>query len=266
MDNVLASSSYKIKILNFEGPFDLLFHLIEKNKFNIYDIPVNEITEQYMDYLFSMEQMDLEVASEFLVMAATLLHIKSKMLLPENRENPEEETDPREELVIRLIEYRKFKELSNILKEHEKLWENVYYKLPEVMNFEWDEPVLDMSPTELRRVYQELIEKNKRKINTKSVDIQQIVQQEKVSMKSKMREIARLLMTRTFFKFNEVFSFKHRSKLEVVTGFMAILELSKMKKARLEQKKQFSDILIYRNSDVYRDLERELFSEDDNVS
>jgi segregation and condensation protein A len=89
----------------------LLFHLIEKNQFNIYDIPINIITDQYMEYLFAMQELDLEIASEFLVMAATLLHIKSRMLLPERNQKEPEETDPREELVMRLLEYRKFKDL-----------------------------------------------------------------------------------------------------------------------------------------------------------
>ncbi len=264
MDAVLNSNAYKIKIQNFEGPFDLLFHLIEKNKFNIYDIPINEITDQYMDYLFSMQQLNLEIASDFLVMAATLLHIKSKTLLPDVSKKTEEEEDPRDELVTRLVEYKRYKELTNVLKNREKEWEKVYYKLPEVMSFEWEEPVIDLSPSELRRVYQEITDKNKRKINTKSVDINQILKQEKVSMRSKMREIVRALGSRVFFKFSDMFSLRQKSKTEVVTGFMAILELSKLKRTRLEQKKQFSDILVYRNSNSSIELESEMF--EDSVS
>jgi len=109
-----------LKLDNFEGPFDLLFHLIEKNQVDIYDIPINTITDQYLDYLYAMQQLDLEVASEFLVMASTLLHIKSKMLLPDKKEQKEEVLDPREELVKRLIEYKRYKEFAKELKELEK--------------------------------------------------------------------------------------------------------------------------------------------------
>ena len=123
-----------IKIQNFEGPFDLLFHLIEKNQVSIYDIPINEITDQYMDYLFAMKEMDLEIASEFLVMAATLLHIKSRMLLPDRKEKQEEDIDPREELILKLVEYKKYKEFSAALKIRESEWEKVYYKLPEIID------------------------------------------------------------------------------------------------------------------------------------
>jgi len=250
MNTILHTKAYNIKIQNFEGPFDLLFHLIEKNKFNIYDIPINEIADQYMDYLFSMRELNLDMASEFLVMAATLLHIKSRMLLPENREKAGEEEDPREELVSRLVEYKKYKQLSEFLKEREKYWGMVFYKLPEVISFESEEQMLEMSPWELRRVYQEILKRNKRKINSKAMDVEQIIQQEKVSLKAKMREIARILLNRAFFRFSEFFSLKNRTKAEVVTGFLAVLELVKLKKARIEQKKLFSEILIYRSGEV----------------
>ena len=115
-----------IKIQNFEGPFDLLFHLIEKNKINIYDIPINEITDQYMDYLFKMQELDMEVASEFLVMAATLLHIKSRLLLPNPRQDEKEEIDPREELVLKLVEYKRYKRFTEILKQRGKRAKNTF--------------------------------------------------------------------------------------------------------------------------------------------
>ena len=240
-----------IKIQNFEGPFDLLFHLIEKNQVNIYDIPVNEITDQYMEYLFAMQELDMEIASEFLVMAATLLHIKSKLLLPEKKEKQEEEVDPREELVIRLIEYKKYKEFSSILKEREKEWEKVCYKLPEVIEYEWEENLIEMSPEELKRVFLEILDRSRRRINKGAVKITQIIQHEKVSLKGKMREVISALLNKAFMKFSDIFSLQKRTKLEVVTGFMAILELSKLKKVKIEQKKQFSEILIYRNQKLF---------------
>jgi len=254
-----------IKIQNFEGPFDLLFHLIEKNQVNIYDIPINEITDQYMDYLFAMQQMDLEIASEFLVMAATLLHIKSRMLLPEKKEKQEDELDPREELVLKLIEYKKYKEFSVALKEREKKWEKSVYKLPEVIEFKWEDGVLELSPDELKKVYLEVVDRNRRKYNKGAEKMTQILQYEKVSLKSKIRDVINVLVKRHFFMFNELFSLKKNSRTEVVTGFLAILELSKRRRARLEQNKQFSDIFVYRSENSltkFDDLEDEKFAVD----
>lgn len=246
MESVLTNAC-KIKIDNFEGPFDLLFHLIEKNQFSIYDIPINIITDQYMEYLFAMQELDLEVASEFLVTAATLLHIKSRMLLPSKKEEQKEEADPREELVMRLLEYRKFKEFSNILRQREKDWALVYYKLPEIIQFTKREETLELIPCEMQRIYTELLEKNRKKMNPNVSGMNRIIQHEKVSLRSKMREIIRELLKRSHLKFSELFSFKHKSPTDVITGFMAILELAKLKKVKLEQRKQFEEIYINKN-------------------
>ncbi len=245
MESVLTNAC-KIKIENFEGPFDLLFHLIEKNQFSIYDIPINIITDQYMEYLFAVQELDLDVASEFLVIAATLLHIKSRMLLPSKKEEQKEEMDPREVLVMRLLEYRKFKEFSNILRQREKDWARVYYKLPEIIQFTKKEETLELIPGELLRIYSELLEKNKKKMNTNVSGMNRIIQHEKVSLRSKMREIIRELLKRSRVKFSELFSLKHKSPTDVITGFMAILELAKQKKVKLEQRKQFDEIYIHK--------------------
>lgn len=245
MESALTKA-YTIKIQNFEGPFDLLFHLIEKNQVNIYDIPINEITDQYMEYLFAMQELDLEIASEFLVMASTLLHIKSRLLLPERKEKPEDEEDPREELVLKLVEYKKYKDFSQVLKEREQEWDKLFYKLPEVIEFKRMDEVLELSSEELRRVYADLIRRNKSKMNDQAGKIAQIIGHEKVSLKSKMKEIIRALFKRPFFAFSELFSLKSKTRTEVVTGFLAILELSKLKKVRVEQPKQLSEIYIYR--------------------
>ncbi len=238
------TNACKIKIENFEGPFDLLFHLLEKNQFSIYDIPINIITDQYMEYLFAMQELDLEVASEFLVMASTLLHIKSKMLLPSKKDEKEQEEDPREELVLRLLEYKKFKEFTNTLRLREKEWSQVYWKLPEVISFARRDEILELIPSELQRVYTELLERNKRKMNPNVSGMSRIIQHEKVSMKSKMREIIRELIKKSRVKFTELFSFGTKSQTDIVTGFMAMLELAKLKKVQLEQKKTFGEIYI----------------------
>jgi len=238
------TNACKIKIDNFEGPFDLLFHLIEKNQFSIYDIPINMITDQYMEYLFAMQELDMEVASEFLVMAATLLHIKSRMLLPSKKEEQQEELDPREELVMRLLEYRKFKEFSNTLKQREKDWAQAFYKLPEIIQFTRRDETLELVPDELRRIYTSLLEENKKKMNPNVSGMNQIIQHEKVSLKSKMREIVRELLKKSRLKFSELFSLKKKSPTDVITGFMAILELAKLKKVKLEQRKPLDEIFI----------------------
>ena len=244
--NSVLTNACKIKIENFEGPFDLLFHLIEKNQVSIYDIPINIITDQYMEYLFSMHELDLEIASEFLVMAATLLHIKSKMLLPDKKEVCEEEKDPNEELVQKLLEYKKYKAFSKVLKQRETDWSVLYYKLPEVMEFIQPDEVMELSLPELQRLYSGLLERNQKKINPDVNRMDQIIQREEVSLRSKMKEIIRELIVRSFFKFSEIFSLRIKSKLDVVTGFIAILELAKLKKVRLEQRRHFSEIYIHK--------------------
>lgn len=245
-----------LKLDNFEGPFDLLFHLFEKNQVDIYDIPINAITDQYLDYLYAMQQLDLEVASEFLVMASTLLHIKSKMLLPEKKEQKEEELDPREELVRRLIEYKRYKEFTLELKEFEKKWDTVVFRLPETIDLPVREEVLEIDPQVLRLQYLAILDRNRKKINTGAKNITKLIEHEKVSLRSKMRDVIKQLLSRMSFRFSDLFSMKTKSKTEVVTGFMAILELAKMKKVKIVQKQQFSDIHVVGNP--------ELGSEEDN--
>lgn len=256
MESVL-SKAYTIKIHNFEGPFDLLFHLIEKNQVDIYDIPINEITDQYMDYLFEMQEMDLEVASEFLVMAATLLHIKSKLLLPSLKQNKEEEVDPREELILKLVEYKKYKQFAEVLKVKEKEWEKVCYRQPEEIDIKKVDEPIELSYDELKRVYVELIERNERKFNKNADKMTQILQIEKVSLKSKIREVIRTLMNKVCFKFSDLFSTATKSRLEIVTGFLAILELAKLKKISISQKKQFDEIIVHRVAENLEDIDEE---------
>lgn len=251
-----------LKLDNFEGPFDLLFHLFEKNQVDIYDIPINVITDQYLDYLYTMQHLDLEIASEFLVMASTLLHIKSKMLLPDKKQQKEDELDPREELVRRLIEYKKYKEFTTQLREMEKKWEMTVFRLPESLDIPVREEILEIDPQVLRQQYLALLDRNFKKINVGAKNITKLIEHEKVSLKSKMREIIKQLFSKVSFKFSEIFSFKVRSKTEVVTGFMAILELAKMNKIKIVQDRQFSEIHIVSNSEndsenfeLYNDIE-----------
>ncbi|WP_010243589.1 segregation and condensation protein A [Acetivibrio cellulolyticus] len=256
MESVL-SKACTIKIQNFEGPFDLLFHLIEKNQVDIYDIPINDITDQYMDYLFQMQEMDLEVASEFLLMAATLLHIKSKLLLPSIKQNKEDEVDPREELILKLVEYKKYKQFSEVLKVREKEWEKVCYRQPEEIDIKKSDEPIELSYDELKRVYVNLIERNERKMNRNTGKMTQILQIEKVSLKSKIREVIRTLINKTCFRFSDLFSMATKSKLEVVTGFLAILELAKLKKVSIIQNSQFAEIVVQRTDENLEDFDEE---------
>ncbi|NLD48730.1 MAG: segregation/condensation protein A [Clostridiaceae bacterium] len=249
------SKACTIKIQNFEGPFDLLYHLIEKNQFDIYDIPINEIADQYLDYLFEMQELDLEIASEFLVLASTLLHIKSKLLLPNPKENKEDEIDPREELILRLVEYKKYKKFTEILKNREKEWDKVFYKYPEEIDIKADEVPLELSVDELRQVYLAILDRNDRKLNKNTGKMTHILQHEKVSLKSKIREVVRTLLNKAYFRFSELFPMKTKSKLEIVTGLLAVLELTKLKKVTILQPKQFSEITVYKCEGDLEDLE-----------
>ncbi len=255
-----------LKLDNFEGPFDLLFHLFEKNKVDIYDIPISSITDQYLDYLYAMQQLDLEVASEFLIMAATLLHIKSRTLLPSKKEEKQEEKDPREELVRRLVEYRRYKEFTKELKEMEKKWDRVSFRLPEALDLPVREEIMEIDPQVLRQQYIAILDRNKKKINLGAKNITKLVEHEKVSLRSKMREVVKQLIHKVSFKFSELFSFKTKSKTEVVTGFMAILELAKMKKVKIVQNQQFSDIHVIGNTENEKE-DYELFDDiDENIN
>lgn len=231
-----------LRLQNFEGPFDLLFFLIEKNQIDLYDIPILEITEQYLDYLSAMQEMDLEVASEFLVMAATLLHIKSRMLLPKHEIEQEGEEDPREALILKLVEYKKYKEFSGVLKEREHKWDKVHYKLPEALPALQYEDELEVSPIILHQCMLGVLRKYKQKMNDVSKKMQRILNHEKVSLKAKIHEILAYLQRGARVCFTKIFA--RRSRLEIATGFLAALEVAKVGKATLDQPVAFGDIYL----------------------
>lgn len=243
-----TTSTYTIKIQNFEGPLDLLFHLIEKNKMDIYDIRINEIADQYMDYLGRMEELDLEVTSEFLVVASTLLLIKSRMLLPEAGKAGGEQEDLKDDLVSRLIEYKRYKEFTKELRERESLYAKYFYKGPEVLKVAPAKiPIKVHSPELIPAIYKNICERNIRKMNLNNQrTIEEIVLKEKVTIRSKIREIFKHLILNAKFRFSELFNFGNSTRLEMATAFMALLELAKVKRVTLEQKKSFGDIVVKR--------------------
>ena len=236
---------YTIKIQNFEGPFDLLFHLIEKNKMDIYDIQIAEITEQYMNYLNTMQELDLDITSEFLVMASTLLLIKSKMLLPEANKAGDEQEELKDELVNRLVEYKKYKEFTKDLRDRYEYYSQIFYKPHEIIKIL---PVKivnkEYSPELITTLYKNICERNLRKLNPNTKSIEEIMAGDKVTVRGMIRDILRELVSKAKFKFAELFTDRKTSKVEIVTAFLALLGVAKIKRVKIEQEKVFGDIIV----------------------
>ncbi len=238
----LETKKYAIKIENFEGPLDLLCHLIEKNKMSIYDIHLNEITDQYIQYLNEMEKMNLEIASEFVVMASTLLYLKSKKLLPKQEEEEEELTE--EELIRRIIEYKKYKEISKVLKQNYIENGNQYYKVQENIELPRQKLEKDYDPTVIPNLYKDLIERNRVKMNQNAQNIEKIAIVENYTVASKVKEMFKVLVKQKRFVFNKLFSLNKHNKQEVVTAFSGLLEMSRRKKVETTQEELFGDITV----------------------
>ena len=221
----LETKKYAIKIDNFEGPLDLLCHLIDKNKMNIYDINLSEITDQYLDYLNEQEKLNLEIASEFLVMASTLLFLKSKKLLPQQEEEEEEITE--EELIRRIIEYKKFKEISKVFKENYQEYSKRYFKGQEEIELPKQKIEKDYDNTIIPTLYAKLLEKNNDKINQNAKNIEKIAITDNYTVASKVKEMFKILVKQKSFVFNKLFSIKKHNKQEVVKAFSGLIELSR---------------------------------------
>lgn len=239
-----------VKLEMFEGPLDLLLHLIDKNKVNIYDIPILLITEQYMEFIKAMETKDLDIMSEFLVMAATLLHIKSKMLLPKDEVEAEEEEDPRRELVERLLEYKMYKYISFELKDKELDASRIIFKLSsipdEISDFreEIDTSSLlsDMTLSKLHTIFNSVIKKQVDKIDPIRSKFGKI-EREEINLSDKMRYIEEYAMLHKTFVFGKLLE-KQVSKMDIIVTFLGILELIKMGTLRILQDDTFDDIHI----------------------
>ena len=239
----LETKKYSIKIENFEGPLDLLCYLIDKNKMNIYDVNLSEITDQYIEYLNEMEEMNLEIASEFLVMASTLLYLKSKNLLPKQEEE-EEEIITEEELIRRIIEYKKFKEISKVFKENYDVYAKRFYKNQEEIKLPKQKLEKDYSNEVIPEIYRKLVERNSEKINRNAKNIEKIALVDKYTVADKVKEMYTILTKQKKFVFNKLFSLKKREKQEVVTAFSGLLELSRRSKVLTNQEKIFGDITV----------------------
>ena len=238
----LETQKYAIKIDNFEGPLDLLCHLIDKNKMNIYDINLSEITDQYIEFLKEQEKLNLEIASEFVVMASTLLFLKSKNLLPKQEEEEEEITE--EELIRRIIEYKKFKEISKVLREKYIIFSNRYYGFEEKIDLPKQKLEKKYDEAIIPEIYENLVEKNNEKINQNAKNIEKIAITDNYTVASKVREMFRVLIKQKRFVFNKLFSIKKHNKQEVVTAFSGLLELSRRSKVETIQEELFDDITV----------------------
>jgi segregation and condensation protein A len=240
-DITIASDSYNIKIPAFEGPFDLLLHLIKENKIDIYDIPIAVITGQYLQYIEMMKELNLDVAGDFLVMAATLIHIKSRMLLPVDEEAPGEEEDPRLELIQRLLEYQAFKDASLGLREKEEEWMNIFHREPvkdEEAEAESGEPELYLFDVNLF----DLLGAFKKILNTAPPEAVRITR-EALTVKDKISHIMEMLENNDTVRFEDLFK-EDRSRVQIVVTFIALLELIRLGLVRAYQENDFGNIWV----------------------
>lgn len=238
MQETAKPQGYTVHLEAFEGPMDLLMHLIEKDKIDIYDIPIAQLTEQYLDYLRQMQEFDMEIASSFLVMAATLLQIKSRMMLPKPpAPQEEEEEDPRLELVRRILEYRKFKQVSSVLGEMAGTYEKYVAREPLPL------PVHHLPPENLKlsqllEAFQTVLEVKEELSIPKA-----LVEPESYNIQDKMHYLLTLL-DRSGGRLLFAEAFPTGSRSELIVTFLALLELMKLKAVSVKQQRQFADIYI----------------------
>lgn len=246
IDSQLVSNEtedqYKVKLEMFEGPLDLLLFLIKKEEVSIYDIPIARITAQYLEYVQAMKELDIALAGEFLVMAATLIQIKSQMLLPRDPSIPEEQVeDPRKELVYQLLEHQKFKAAANMLHQRAVIEAGVFTRAE--IDTDKSNPEISVTVFQLFEVFREVV--NRKKALT---EIE--IAREEISMGEKISEIKTILKKSGEVRVRQVFD-QAKSKRECVIIFLAILELVKELQIRLKQSKTFGEIVIVeRESDV----------------
>ncbi|MCR5310388.1 MAG: segregation/condensation protein A [Lachnospiraceae bacterium] len=244
--------SLSVKLQAFEGPLDLLLHLIEKNKVDIYDIPIVEITNQYLEYIRAMEREDMNVMSEFLVMAATLVDIKCKMLLPAEVNEEGEEEDPRAELVEKLLEYKMYKYMSFELRDMQMSAGFSFCRpeaLPdEVKNFRepinYEELVGDLNLEKLQEIFNFMMQRKEDKIDKTRSNFGNI-EKDEIDMEAKALYIETFIASHRKFSFRELLE-KQGSRAEIIVTFLIILELMKTGEIKIVQENLFDDIMITR--------------------
>lgn len=238
---------YKIILDSYEGPLDLLLNLIEKSKIDIYDIPINIITEQYLDYIGEMEIFDLEITSEFLVMAATLLQIKSKLLLPQVIKNEEEmeEEDPRDELVRRLLAYKQYKEVASELRIYEDLGIKSFIKPQEDLTQFVDEEI-EIGPFDIDSLLKTLSKMlDRRGLKSEVLSIEEI-RRDEYTIQDCTENILQRLLIHSKIKFSHLLN-DSSTRNEIVAYFLSLLELMRFRNIFVKQDEAFSDLIIIRN-------------------
>jgi len=234
--------SYKIKLDLFEGPLDLLLYLVKKDHLNVCDIPITQVTQQYLQYMELMRLLDLNIAGEFLVMAATLIHIKSKMLLPpEPKEDGQaEEDDPRDELVKKLLEYQKFKEAAGLLRQKELQRQNIWTRQAQVSSVD-GERYFEASLFDLLSAFSNALKEIPKEL------FYEIIKDE-FTVEEKVHDLLHMLMNTASLSLSSLFG-KAVNQVEMVVTFLAILELIRLKEIVVAQKELFGDILVVRNQE-----------------
>lgn len=245
MNNILnlETNKYLLKLENFEGPLDLLCHLVDKNKMDIYKVKIADIADQYIAYINAMEKLNLDITSEFIVMASTLLYLKSKSLLPQQLEDEEELTE--EELLQRIIEYKKYKEICKKLKEAYIINSKRFYKNPDKIELPKRKIEKNYDMCILANMYEQMLEHYKNKINKEAGEkIEKIAIGETITVTSKVKDIFRALLKKPKVAFNKLCLAKRYNKMETVTAFTGMLELSRRSKITTTQNKLFGDIYM----------------------
>lgn len=235
--------AYQVRLEMFEGPLDLLLHLIKKEEINIYDIPIARITDQYLEYLKLMEALDISVAGDFLVMAATLIHIKSKMLLPAEpalEGEAESLEDPRRELVEQLLEHQKFKSAAEMLHSRSEVEQAVYGRA--AIESDEQNPEIAASVFDLFEVFQKILSRIQERV-------QMEIARDEMTMAEKVEEIRRLSAEKERFDVVELFE-RARSRRELVLTFLALLELVRLSFIRIAQETVFGSIIAIRREPV----------------
>ena len=256
-DDEARRDSYRVKLEIFEGPLDLLLYLIKKDEIDIYDIPIARITEQYLAYLELMQELDISVAGDFLVMASTLIYIKSKMLLPpEPKVDGEEDLgeDPRAELIERLLEYQKFKSASQMLYSRGEIESACYTRGP--LETDSSNPEVSTTLFDLLRVFREVLKRAEAQIEME-------IARDEMTIAEKLAQIHAMLEERERINVRELFEMS-RSKRELIITFLALLELVKEWKIYLVQDEPFGDIFASRRADAPQEVEEEPAEEGDN--
>lgn len=234
--------TYEVLLDEFEGPLDLLLHLIKESKVDIWDISIEQVTKQYLDYINKMEELNLNIASEYLVMASELVEIKSKMLLPrvKTEDEEEEELDPREALVKKLLEYEQYKRITEDFKKLESIRHEIYTKTPEPLkNYveENQQVAIDVTIDDMLLAFQKFLERKKN-----SAPLQTKVTKREISVEERTISIRNVLSKRKKVDFTELFD--NFTKEYVVVTFLAILEMAKKHELKITQEKTFSTIVV----------------------